>query len=90
VPKQYSAGGKATLLGFNKRGNNYLRKILILADWAALDFYGLNRLANFPLNRLNLPGSPRIFAAAVGIQKSCRHSRRASARNVKQQFARRA
>jgi len=29
VPKQYSTGGKAKLAGISKRGNNYLRKILI-------------------------------------------------------------
>jgi transposase len=29
VPKQYSTGGKAKLYGISKRGNNYLRKILI-------------------------------------------------------------
>jgi transposase len=29
VPRQYSAGGKAKLLGINKRGNIYLRKVLI-------------------------------------------------------------
>jgi transposase len=29
VPKQYSTGGKAKLYGISKRGNNYLRKILV-------------------------------------------------------------
>ena len=29
VPKQYSTGGKARLYGISKRGNSYLRKILI-------------------------------------------------------------
>ena len=29
VPRQYSTGGKARLLGISKRGNGYLRKILI-------------------------------------------------------------
>jgi transposase len=29
VPKQYSTGGKAKLAGISKRGNHYLRKILI-------------------------------------------------------------
>jgi hypothetical protein len=29
VPRQYSTGGKAKLLGISKRGNVYLRKILI-------------------------------------------------------------
>ncbi len=34
VPKQYSTGGKAKLYGISKRGNNYLRKILILTAHA--------------------------------------------------------
>jgi transposase len=29
VPRQYSTGGKAKLLGISKRGNSYLRKVLI-------------------------------------------------------------
>ena len=29
VPRQYSTGGKAKLYGISKRGNDYLRKILI-------------------------------------------------------------
>jgi transposase len=29
VPKQYSTGGKTKLSGISKRGNSYLRKILI-------------------------------------------------------------
>ena len=29
MPRQYSTGGKARLYGISKRGNNYLRKILI-------------------------------------------------------------
>lgn len=29
VPKQHSTGGKPTLLGMSKRGNRYVRKLLI-------------------------------------------------------------
>ena len=29
VPKQHSTGGKAKLYGISKRGNSYLRKILV-------------------------------------------------------------
>ena len=36
VPRQYSTGGKANLLGISKRGNNYLRKILIHGARAAV------------------------------------------------------
>ena len=36
VPRQYSTGGKAKLLGISKRGNIYLRKILIHGARAAV------------------------------------------------------
>jgi transposase len=36
VPKQYSTGGKARLLGISKRGNQYLRKILVHGARAAV------------------------------------------------------
>jgi len=36
VPRQYSTGGKAKLLGISKRGNAYLRKILIHGARAAV------------------------------------------------------
>ena len=36
VPRQYSTGGKARLLGISKRGNPYLRKILIHGARAAV------------------------------------------------------
>jgi transposase len=36
VPKQHSTGGKARLLGISKRGNTYLRKILIHGARAAV------------------------------------------------------
>jgi transposase len=29
VPRQYSTGGKSKLLGISKRGNSYLRRLLI-------------------------------------------------------------
>ena len=36
VPKQHSTGGKPTLLGISKRGNSYLRKLLIHGARAVL------------------------------------------------------
>ena len=36
VPRQHSTGGKAKLLGISKRGNRYLRKILIHGARAAV------------------------------------------------------
>jgi transposase len=32
VPRQYSTGGKSTLLGISKRGNDYVRRLLIHGD----------------------------------------------------------
>jgi len=36
VPKQHSTGGKPTLLGISKRGNSYVRKLLIHGARAVL------------------------------------------------------
>jgi transposase len=36
VPREYSTGGKARLFGISKRGNRYLRKILIHGARAAV------------------------------------------------------
>ena len=36
MPRQYSTGGKAKLFGISKRGNRYLRKILIHGARAAV------------------------------------------------------
>ena len=36
VPRQYSTGGKARLFGISKRGNVYLRKMLIHGARAAV------------------------------------------------------
>src|SRR5712692_8069118 len=36
VPRQYSTGGKARLMGISKRGNSYLRKLLIHGARAAV------------------------------------------------------
>ena len=41
VPRQYSTGGKARLLGISKRGNVYLRKILITEH--GLQYCGFKR-----------------------------------------------
>lgn len=38
VPKQYSSGGKQTLLGISKRGNSYLRTLLIHGARAVLRY----------------------------------------------------
>jgi len=40
VPKQYSTGGQTRLLGISKRGDNYLRKLLIHGARATLRWVG--------------------------------------------------
>ena len=45
VPRQYSTGGKAKLLGISKRGNVYLRKILIHGARVAVLRIKCNRAA---------------------------------------------
>ncbi len=47
VPRQYSTGGKAKLLGISKRGNIYLRKVLIHGARAAV--LRIKREADFSL-----------------------------------------
>jgi transposase len=38
VPREYSTGGKHNLLGISKRGNCYLRKLLVQGARAVLQF----------------------------------------------------
>jgi transposase len=38
VPRQFTTGGKTKLLGISKRGNKYLRKLLIHGARAALPY----------------------------------------------------
>jgi transposase len=38
VPRQFTTGGKSKLLGIGKRGNRYLRKLLIHGARAALPY----------------------------------------------------
>lgn len=40
VPKQYSTGGKSKLLGISKRGNSYLRTLLIHGARSAMRYVG--------------------------------------------------
>lgn len=52
VPRQHSSGGKPTLLGISKRGDRYLRKLLVLG-------------AHTVLNRLRTQGDTDAWAARV-------------------------
>lgn len=42
TPKEYSSGGKQKLLGITKRGNNYLRKLLVHGARSVV-YYAQNR-----------------------------------------------
>ncbi|QWA13235.1 transposase [Sodalis ligni] len=46
VPREYSTRDKQRLLGMSKRGNAYLRKLLIHGAWTCV--LHLNRTTNFP------------------------------------------
>lgn len=48
VPRQHSTGGVPTLLGISKRGNNYLRRLLI--HGARTDYMRMHR-ERFALGR---------------------------------------
>jgi transposase len=52
VPRQHSSGGKPTLLGISKRGDRYLRKLLVLG-------------AHTVLNRLRTQGDSDAWAARL-------------------------
>jgi transposase len=43
VPRQWSTGGKTTLLGIGKRGNPYLRKLFILGARSLLMHMGKSK-----------------------------------------------
>jgi transposase len=56
VPRQFTTGGETKLLGISKRGNKYLRKLLIHGARAALPYVAerdtpLGRWAKSLLNR---------------------------------------
>jgi len=52
VPRQHSTGGRSTLLGISKRGDGYLRRLLIHGARAVVRFAELKRNANSWLTRL--------------------------------------
>lgn len=52
VPRQHSSGGKPTLLGISKRGDRYVRKLLVLG-------------AHTVLNRLRIQGDPDVWAVRL-------------------------
>jgi transposase len=69
VPKQHSSGGKATLLGISKRGDSYLRTLLIHGARsviiAAQKRAGVGTSVGGWLNALLLRRNPNVAAVAL-------------------------
>jgi transposase len=66
VPRQYSTGGKAKLLGISKRGNVYLRKILIHGARAAVLRINRDRAPIGPwLNALDARAPKNVVVVAM-------------------------
>ena len=66
VPKQHSSGGKTTLLGISKRGDCYLRTLLIHGARAVLRFSGgANSVKNAWLSKLQERRNKNIAAVAL-------------------------
>src|SRR6266851_5950340 len=66
VPRQYSTGGKAKLLGISKRGNVYLRKVLIHGARAAVLRIKRDRAPIGPwLDRLDARAPKNVVVVAM-------------------------
>ena len=65
VPKQHSSGGKATLLGISKRGDSYLRTLLIHGARSVIISARAKADSNSWLNRLLLRRNPNVAAVAL-------------------------
>jgi hypothetical protein len=61
LPRQYSTGGKAKLLGISKRGNVYLRKILIHGARAAVLRIKRDRAPIGPGSMHSMPELPKML-----------------------------
>ena len=64
VPRQHSSGGKSVLLGISKRGDTYLRTLLIHGARAVIRF-AENKPATTWLNRLLERRSKNVAAVAL-------------------------
>jgi transposase len=64
VPRQHSSGGKSVLLGISKRGDTYLRTLLIHGARAVLR-YAENKPANSWINRMLERRNKNIVAVAL-------------------------
>lgn len=65
VPKQHSSGGKATLLGISKRGDSYLRTLLIHGARAVIIAAQKKATVGGWLNALLLRRNPNVAAVAL-------------------------
>lgn len=65
VPRQHSSGGKTKLLGISKRGNQYLRKLLVEGARAALARLNRSQHAFGPW--MNQLGSKHSNVAAIAL-----------------------
>jgi transposase len=85
VPRQYSTGGKAKLLGISKRGNIYVRKVLIHGASAAAmrikrDRFSIGTCmdaleARAPRNVLVVAMANKLARLARAVLSSCNESR---------------
>jgi len=66
TPKQYSSGGKERLLGISKRGDSYLRSLLVHGARSAM-YYAKNRQDGFSRWIMNLRSRrhPNVVAVAI-------------------------
>ena len=71
VPKQYSTGGETKLYGISKRGNNYLRKILIYGARAVVLRSKRDRIAMGEWMTALEARAPRNVLTAVHPQEIC-------------------
>ena len=66
VPREYSSGNRTVMLGISKRGNRYLRTLLIHGARAAASVADRKRDArSIWLSRLKLRGGPNVAAVAL-------------------------
>ncbi len=65
VPKQHSSGGKATLLGISKRGDSYLRTLLIHGARSVIVAAQKKAATNDWLGALLLRRNPNVAAVAL-------------------------
>lgn len=66
VPRQKSTGGKPTLLGISKRGNTYLRRLLLQGARSVHRLANRSRLACGPwLTALDARAHPNVVAVAL-------------------------